>query len=486
MPDIRLIPVDLIDPHPHNPRRDLGDLTELADSIMAHGVRQNLLIVPMHPDWPCEEPDYLSDGDDGREYCAVCDTNDRPSNIRYRVVIGHRRLSAARLAGLTEVPAAVDYMLTDAQQLELMLLENIQRADLSAIDYQQLLDLGVKVRAIAKATGRAEKTVTGRLRLLALPEKVREQVHTGQATLEDAAALQRFVDGTDPADKKMLDKLAAAMGTTNFKWEVQNAERTLEKRKEKAELLAACEARGIPVVPDADRGYIWHAYVPNVEYLDKVGDLPEGCVLFNEGLYRPRTTDEKTETDDQATARQRREEFDRQLLEESQTAWQLRDDFVRKVLQRKRLSRAEIDTIVEHVGPQALSSGMTVAWRLDEWLGLDAHYRSAADRRALIAEHYPDAPPAALLLLALHLATGDGRWFQASQDALTVALYRTLIALGYELSDAERARVFPEREAVCTECQHPADDHDIDEGFCCVDVPSQCDCSGLMLAEAGA
>lgn len=209
MPEIRMIPVDLIDPHPHNPRRDLGDLTELADSIMAHGIRQNLLLVPMHPDWPCEDPDYLSDGDDGREYCAACDTNDRPSNIRYRAVIGHRRLSAARLAGLSEVPAVVDYMLTEAQQLELMLLENIQRADLSPVEeaegYQQLLDLGVKVRAIAKATGRAEKTVTGRLRLLALPDKVREQVHTGQATLEDAAQLQRFVDGTDDADKKMLD-----------------------------------------------------------------------------------------------------------------------------------------------------------------------------------------------------------------------------------------------------------------------------------------
>jgi len=339
----------------------------------------------------------------------------------------------------------------------------------------------VKVRAIAKATGRAEKTVTGRLRLLALPEKVREQVHAGQATLEDAAALQRFVDGTDPADKKMLAKLAGAMGTTNFKWEIQNAERTLGKRKEKAELLAACEARGIHVVKaDPDRAtHTWHAYVPNVEYLDKLADLPEGCVLSGESLYRPRTTDEKTATDDQATARQRREEFDRQLLEESQTARQLRDDFVRKVLQRKRLARAEIDTIVEHVGPQALSSGLTDAWRLAEWLGLESGYRSAAERQALIAEHYPDAPPAALLLLALHLATGDGRWFQASQDALTVALYRTLIALGYELSDAERGRVFPEGETVCTECQHPADDHDIDDGTCCVDPA--CDCLGLQL-----
>ena len=49
MPEIRMIPVDLIDPHPHNPRRDLGDLTELADSIKAHGIRQNLLHTEGHP-----------------------------------------------------------------------------------------------------------------------------------------------------------------------------------------------------------------------------------------------------------------------------------------------------------------------------------------------------------------------------------------------------------------------------------------------------
>ena len=133
MYDITLIPTDLIDPHPHNPRRDLGDLTELAASIKAHGIRQNLLLVPMHPDWPCEEPQYWND-DDGCEYCAACDTNGRPSNLRYRAVIGHRRLAAAKLAGLAYVPAVIDPTLGEAEQLELMLVENLQRQDLSPIE----------------------------------------------------------------------------------------------------------------------------------------------------------------------------------------------------------------------------------------------------------------------------------------------------------------------------------------------------------------
>jgi len=466
--DIRLVPVDLIDPHPHNPRRDLGDLTELADSIRAHGIRQNLLLVP--------------GGSDALTIAAG-------QMVRYTVVIGHRRLSAARLAGLTEVPAAVDYMLTEAQQLELMLLENIQRADLSPVEeaegYQQLLDLGIKVRAIAKATGRSEKTVTGRLRLLALPETVREQVHTGQATLEDAAQLQRFVDGTDPADAKMLDKLTAAMGTTNFKWEVQSAERTLEKRKQRAELVAACEARGIPVVKEADRGggYDWHRYVPNVEQLDARTDDPEGCILSGDALWRPLTDDEKAHVEDRTDARARREEFDRQLKEEAAAAQQLRDEFVRQVLARKRLARAEIDAIVTNVAPLAIAHGLAEGWRIAEWLGLDTHYRSAADRLDILAERYPDAQPAALLLLALHLSA-SGPWFSASTNALYLGLYRALIDLGYQLSDAERARVFPEGEVLCAECQHPADDHDLDDGGCYIaGVP--CGCSGFAVAAAG-
>ena len=104
--NLQNIPLNLIDPHPHNPRRQLGDLTELADSIRAQGVRQNLLVVPS---------DLQGDG----------------TWARYTAVIGHRRLAAAKLAGLTEVPAVVDEGLSPADQLELMLVENVQRSDLS-------------------------------------------------------------------------------------------------------------------------------------------------------------------------------------------------------------------------------------------------------------------------------------------------------------------------------------------------------------------
>lgn len=87
--------------HPQNPRKDLGDLTELTDSIKASGIMQNLTVVP-------EDDHYL-------------------------VVIGNRRMEAAKLAGLDTAPCAVVDM-TPAEQLSTMMVENMQRSDLTIFE----------------------------------------------------------------------------------------------------------------------------------------------------------------------------------------------------------------------------------------------------------------------------------------------------------------------------------------------------------------
>ena len=91
-------------PHPNNPRRDLGDLTELTDSIKKNGVMQNLTVVP------------------------------GPDDGGYTVLIGHRRLAAALAAGLEEVPCRVAEGLSEKEQLGIMLEENMQRTDLTIIE----------------------------------------------------------------------------------------------------------------------------------------------------------------------------------------------------------------------------------------------------------------------------------------------------------------------------------------------------------------
>ena len=105
---IKLIDINKIHHHPDTPRKDLGDLTELAESISQRGVLQNLTLVPI----------------EGKE-------------DEFYAVIGNRRLAASRLAGLKELPSAVISDMDHKTQVGTMLLENIQREDLTAYEQAQ-------------------------------------------------------------------------------------------------------------------------------------------------------------------------------------------------------------------------------------------------------------------------------------------------------------------------------------------------------------
>lgn len=124
------LPIAVLHAHPDNPRKDVGDVTELAESIKQNGIFQNLTVVK---------------GGKGS-----------PNADGYTVIIGHRRLTAAARAGLTKVPCMVVDM-DDKEQLSTMLLENMQRNDLTiweqAQGFQMMLDLGeseVNHKAVTK------------------------------------------------------------------------------------------------------------------------------------------------------------------------------------------------------------------------------------------------------------------------------------------------------------------------------------------------
>ncbi len=240
LPRLVEISIDELYPHPSNPRRDLGDLTEIADSIRTVGIRQPLTVVPVY-----NVPDFAGE--------TRQDTDGMPYG--YVTVIGHRRAAAAALAGRTTVPAIIDDALTPAQQLELMLVENVQRADLSPVEeadgYQGLLDLGLDVDAIARETGRSESTVRRRLKLVALPEKAREKLHRGQATLEQAARLEEFED-----DPTLVEQLAKVLGSKDFENELAKAveKRTIQVTLE--HLVTQLEAAGVTKIDNpANDGY---------------------------------------------------------------------------------------------------------------------------------------------------------------------------------------------------------------------------------------
>ena len=157
------IAIDRLRMNPHQPRTtfDAAALATLAESIRAHGVLQPVLVTE------------TLDG--------------------YRLVAGERRVRAARLAGLDRVPAIVR-QLADREQLELALVENLQREDLDPIEsaraYRQLIDeFGFTQEQLAARVARARSTVANTLRLLDLHQDVQDAVAAGAITEGHARAL---------------------------------------------------------------------------------------------------------------------------------------------------------------------------------------------------------------------------------------------------------------------------------------------------------
>lgn len=202
---ITMLPVAELHPHRDNPRKELGDLTELAESIKANGVMQNLTVIPIEE----AEPDTDRQG--------------------YTVIIGHRRLEAAKRAGLNEVPCVITHM-DRAKQLSTMLLENIQRNDLTVYEqaqgFQLMMDMGSTVKEISALSGFSEKTVRRRLEIARLDGvKVKNVSEERQLSLSDFAELERVED----IDER--NKLLGFIGTCNFKWQLDNAVAVQEIRK---------------------------------------------------------------------------------------------------------------------------------------------------------------------------------------------------------------------------------------------------------------
>jgi ParB family chromosome partitioning protein len=167
------IPIELIQPNPQQPRRNFGEkeLQELASSIREKGVIQPLILRP-HP----------------------------AEAGRYEIVAGERRWRAAQLAGVHELPALVRD-LDDTEVLELAIIENIQRADLNALEeaqgYRQLMDrFGHTQEKLAEALGKSRSHIANVLRLLTLPEPVQSLLRDGQLSAGHARAL---VTAPDPA-----------------------------------------------------------------------------------------------------------------------------------------------------------------------------------------------------------------------------------------------------------------------------------------------
>ncbi|KFI91172.1 hypothetical protein BISA_1769 [Bifidobacterium saguini DSM 23967] len=190
------IPATQLIPNAANPRKTVGDVTELAASIKAQGLQQQLLVTP-----------------------AGQDTDGKPL---YRIVIGHRRYQACIKAGMTMIPCTVRH-LTDREEREIMLIENTQRADLTPIEeadgYQGLLDLGASIDELADKTGRSTSFVRRRIKIAGIPQATRAKAKDfSQLTLSQLDALAEFSD-----DPKTQARLAEKAESNDWRWELENA-----------------------------------------------------------------------------------------------------------------------------------------------------------------------------------------------------------------------------------------------------------------------
>lgn len=223
------MPIEYLVPHPQNPRKDLGNLEELTASIKENGIYQNLTVIPINEEAPDEEPKYM-------------------------VVIGHRRLEAAKRAGLQEVPCAIVRDLSETQQLQIMLLENMQRSDLTVYEqaqgFQQLLDFGMDIEDISQQSGFSKRTIRRRLEIAKLDQnKLKELSSTRQLSLKEFDALAKIKNLE--ARNEAMEKI----GTNDFALAVTRA---MDKEKLAAAMpafLADMERLGIKKFPDSANKY---------------------------------------------------------------------------------------------------------------------------------------------------------------------------------------------------------------------------------------
>lgn len=178
---VRQIPIDHIEPNPDQPRLafDQATLDELAASVREHGVLQPILVRPVGPN-------------------------------RFQLVAGERRWRASRSAGLATVPALIEEI-DDETALEIAIIENLQREDLSPLDeaimYDRMIrERGYSVRRLAQKLGKDKGYLENRLRLAGAPPEIKELVSLRKDTLSHAYELLKV---SDPRRRKRLAEQVA-------------------------------------------------------------------------------------------------------------------------------------------------------------------------------------------------------------------------------------------------------------------------------------
>ena len=208
------IPLKEIRPNPYQPRKYFSEegVAVLKQAIIEHGVLQPIIV--------------------------------RKSIKGYEIVVGERRYRAAKAAGLKKIPAVVR-SLTDEKMMELAVLENLQREDLTPIEeasaYQMLLDrLEITQEQLAKRLGKSRPHIANMVRLLSLPQEIQELLHEGKISMGHGRALLGLKDKKkipSVVDKVIKEGLNVRQLEELIQQLNHNVSRETKKRKKKKDLF---------------------------------------------------------------------------------------------------------------------------------------------------------------------------------------------------------------------------------------------------------
>lgn len=419
-----MIPVDELQPHPDNPRKDVGDVTELAESIKANGIFQNLTV--------------LRDRD--------------PETGKSTVIIGHRRLAAAKLAGLEKVPCMVVEM-DEKEQISTMLLENMQRNDLTIYEqaqgFQMMLDMGETQDSISEKTGFSKTTVRHRLKLLELDPEEFRKAEERQPSLTDYIKLEKI---TDP---KLKSKALAAIGTPNFNWQIETCMRRQREADIRDEWLKHIDSLFVREEWDPNRKIVKTVNMvcrmtdQDKAELDKLEDDDTGCTLnycYTDGnlyCYILGEKQERTEPTYEEEQRERTERIERIRTIQAQ-AQKLRQTFV-KGYTSKRGHRAWIMRAMFALEVDLCDINWSrVAKVLEIPCGEDGFQSDTIVENSDFVLACIDSPDKVLLaVIADYVEDNDKRVYAwdgtYNRNESLERWYKTLENLGYSISDDEKA-----------------------------------------------
>jgi len=414
---IQNISIEKLHPHPDNPRKEIGDISELVESIKTHGILQNLTVVEL----------------------------DKYEKGYYRIVIGHRRYEAAKLAGLTEVPCVISTM-DYRTQLGTMLLENMQRADLTVYEqaqgFQMMINFGDTLHNIADKTGFSETTIRRRMRLLELdPEKFKESANRN-VTLMEYAELEQI------EDIELRNKVLDSIGTPNFKYELKRAIEQEQKERwlEKAILVLETFAEKVEERPRGNR-YVESYYASREDEIEVPDNAGEEAYFYEISQYgsislygEPR---QETEQDTAENEKREKERARYNSLDEiASRTYGLRRDFIFDISNAK--AKKNLGLVIESTIRTMVESYNSVNY--EDFANF--HDATTPDDEDENIDNLLDeirSHPEKSLLVAAYLSLDGSNekyfsWnsrYRENEDLDRV--YELLEALGYEISDEEKA-----------------------------------------------